>query len=103
MKRLSILTYAQNVTVSGKVVNSSGTGIEGISVLVKGTKTGVSTKTDGTFTISAPSTATLVFTGVGYITQEVALNGQTTVNVTLAESQNELNNVVVTALGISKE
>jgi TonB-linked SusC/RagA family outer membrane protein len=112
MKKLSLLftflaaalyAIAQDITVSGKVTNSAGAGIEGINVLVKGTSKGTVTKADGTFTINAPSNGTLVISGIGYAQQEVAVNGQTTVNVTLVESQNTLSEVVVTALGITKE
>lgn len=99
----ALFSMAQNVAVSGKVTNSTGTGIEGINVMVKGTSKGVVTKSDGTFSIAAPSNGTLVFSGVGYAQQEIAINGQSDINVTLAESQNSLDNVVVTALGITKE
>ncbi|QEC67310.1 SusC/RagA family TonB-linked outer membrane protein [Panacibacter ginsenosidivorans] len=112
MKKLSLLftflvatlfAVAQNVTVSGTVTNSAGKGIEGINVLVKGTSKGTITKTDGSFSINAPSNGTLVFSGVGYAQQEVAVNNQASISVTLTESQNELNAVVVTALGITKD
>ena len=56
---LSFLAAAQNLTVTGNVRNSTGQGIEGITVLVKGTTEGTATKTDGSFLIHAPSNATL--------------------------------------------
>ncbi len=110
-KRLSFLflllavcffANAQN-TVTGRVTDSAGKGIPGINVLVKGSTKGTSTKADGSFSLSAPAGATLLVSGVGYAAREVAVNGQTMINVTLSERQSELNTVVVTALGISKE
>ncbi|MBS1667441.1 MAG: SusC/RagA family TonB-linked outer membrane protein [Bacteroidetes bacterium] len=93
---------AQN-SVTGKVTDASGKGIPGINVLVKGTKKGTSTKQDGSFTISAPAGATLVISGIGYATQDVAVNDRATIDVTLVERQSDLNTVVVTALGIKRE
>jgi TonB-linked SusC/RagA family outer membrane protein len=99
---LSFLAAAQNLTVTGNVRNSTGQGIEGITVLVKGTTEGTATKTDGSFLIHAPSNATLTLSGVGYVTQEIPLDGKTHINVSLVENQNELNAVVVTALGVQR-
>ncbi|MBG9374899.1 SusC/RagA family TonB-linked outer membrane protein [Panacibacter sp. DH6] len=99
----TLVSTAQNVAVTGKVSNSAGSGIEGINVLVKGSSKGTITKADGSFNLSAPSNGTLVFSGVGYAQREIAIDGQSTINVTLSESQNELNTVVVTALGVSKQ
>jgi TonB-linked SusC/RagA family outer membrane protein len=95
-------SYAQN-TVTGKVTDSEGKGIPGINVLIKGATKGTSTKADGSFSIATSADATLVFSGIGYASQEIALNGQTNVSVTLSEKQNELNTVVVTALGITRK
>jgi len=112
MKKLSLLlsflvtaifAMAQDVKVSGTVTNSAGTGLEGINVLVKGTSKGTITKSDGTFSITVSSNGTLVFSGIGYAQQEVAVNGQTSISVKLVESQNELSDVVVTALGVTKQ
>ena len=99
----AVFAAAQNSTITGKVTDSTGNGIPGINVLVKGSTKGTFTKTDGSFSISAPTNATLVISGVGYATKEIALDGQTNVAILLLEKQSELNTVVVTALGISKE
>src|SRR5579871_3689230 len=110
LKKLSFLltflmicffAHAQN-TVTGKVTDSAGKGLSGISVQVKGSAKGTFTKTDGSFSIVAPANATLVFSGIGFGVKETSLNGQTNINVSLEERQNELNTVVVTALGIKK-
>jgi TonB-dependent SusC/RagA subfamily outer membrane receptor len=100
---VSFLAAAQNTMIKGKVTNESGKGIEGITVLIKGTTTGAATKADGSFSIEAPSAATLVFSGAEYTTQEVGLNGRTSLNISLTGKENELNAVVVTALGISRQ
>jgi TonB-linked SusC/RagA family outer membrane protein len=99
----ALFTFAQNVSVSGKVTDSAGVGLPGINIQEKGTRKGTVTQPDGAFTISVPSNATLVISGVGFATREVSVNGQTSLSVTLAETASELNNVVVTALGITKQ
>lgn len=100
---ISLLAVSQSVPVSGKVTDSKGSGVPGINVIVKGTTRGTATGTDGTFTISAPANGTLVFSGVGFAQQEISLNGRTSIDVQLAASQSELSEVVVTALGISRQ
>ena len=111
MKKLSLLftflaavlfASAQDNTVTGTVTNSAGKGIEGINILLKGTRRGTVTRSDGSFSITATS-GTLVVSGIGYVQQEVPINGQTSINITLKQSANELESVVVTALGITKE
>lgn len=94
---------AQEIPVSGRVVSGAGSGLQGINVLVKGTGKGAVTKADGTFSINAPANGTLVVSGVGYTSQEVPVNGQSNITVTIAESATEMTSVVVTALGITKE
>jgi CarboxypepD_reg-like domain/TonB-dependent Receptor Plug Domain len=111
MKKLSLLftflaamlfASAQDNTVTGTVTNSAGKGIEGINILLKGTRRGTVTKSDGSYSIKATS-GTLVVSGIGYVQQEVPIDGQSSINITLKESASELESVVVTALGITKE
>ena len=97
------LAFAQSKTVTGKVLAADGSGIPGVNILVKGTSTGTNTNVDGGYSISVPDNATLVFSFVGYTTQEVAVGNQTALNITLAEDTKALEEVVVTALGIKKE
>ena len=92
----------QRVDVRGKVIDANGEPLIGVSVRVKGTQVGASTDVQGSFTLDAPANAVLVFTYVGYVTQEVAVNSRTTVNVTLTEDRQALSEVVVTALGVTK-
>jgi TonB-linked SusC/RagA family outer membrane protein len=106
-----VLTLLIDVSVTAQVSRISGTvtgskesqPLPGVSVLVKGTNTGTTTDADGTFAVSAGPSATLVFSFIGYTTQEVPLNNRSKVNVTLEESATALSEVVVTALGIKKE
>jgi len=92
----------QRVDVRGKVIDVAGEALIGVSVRVKGSETGASTDVNGNFSLNAPDNATLVFTYIGYVTQEVAVNGRTTLNVTLVEDRQALSEVVVTAFGVTK-
>lgn len=99
---LSTVIYAQKI--SGKVTSSKeGVSLPGVSVQVKGTNTGTNTSADGTFSVNAPSNATLVFSFIGYKTQEIKIGNQSVINVSMDEDAQSLNEVVVTALGIKKE
>ena len=100
---LAVSAMAQ-VTVTGKVTGEDGLGIPGASVLEKGTTNGTVTNLDGDYTIRvANSEATLVFSFMGYTTQEVALQGRSSANVTLQVSTLAVDEVVVTALGIKRQ
>ena len=95
-------TNAQQ-TVTGTVTGEDGIGIPGVSVVQKGTNAGTITNIDGVYTISVPSDATLVFSFVGMQTTEEVVEGRATIDVLLRTSQIGLEEVVVTALGISRE
>ncbi|MEX0289136.1 MAG: SusC/RagA family TonB-linked outer membrane protein [Flavobacteriaceae bacterium] len=97
------LAVAQSTTVSGTVADDSGTPLPGVNVVEKGTSNGTSTDFDGNYTINVSSGATLVFSSLGYSTREIPVGGQSTINVTLTEDASQLDEVVVTALGIRKE
>ena len=88
---LSQVALAQNINVSGTVTDaSSGEGVPFASIQVKGTMTGTATDADGNYTISVPKNAILVFSSIGYINQEVAVDGRTIVNVMLAPDAESL-------------
>ncbi|RZJ58113.1 MAG: SusC/RagA family TonB-linked outer membrane protein, partial [Hymenobacter sp.] len=116
MKRTLLLSFllmvtflqvalAQTRSVSGRVTDQkSGEGLPGVTVLLKGTTNGVSTDADGSFALSVPQTGgTLIFSSVGMNTQEMPIGAATQMNVSLAPSNRELSEVVVTALGIEKD
>ncbi|MBF9141961.1 TonB-dependent receptor [Hymenobacter properus] len=89
--------WAQNLTVTGRVLDATSQPQPGVTVLEQGTTNGTSTDGDGRFSLSnVPATATLVFSAVGSVTQTVPLNGRTTLEIRLATNQTELNEVVVT-------
>jgi len=96
---------AQNISISGTVTdNATGQQLPGVSVVIKGTFTGTATDTDGAYTISVPSSGTiLVFSFMGYVTQEVPVGETTVVNVAMEPDVIRLSEVVVTALGIQKQ
>lgn len=95
---------AQDRQISGKVTDASdGSGLPGVSVQVKGTRKGVSTNVDGSYRIEAPSNATLVFSYVGYTTQEVAIGNKTVVDMTLSADVKSLEEVVVVGYGEQKK
>ncbi|MCF2487912.1 SusC/RagA family TonB-linked outer membrane protein [Dyadobacter sp. CY347] len=93
--------------VTGVITDETGTGLPGVSVLVKGTQRGTSSDATGKYTMDIPDaeigSAILIFSFVGYTSQEVAVGTQATINVKLEPESKALNEVVVTALGISKE
>ena len=96
------ITFAQERAVSGTVSDNTGLPLPGVSVLVKGTKTGTQTDFDGKYSIKVAPSQTLVFSYIGMKTQEVKA-GSTTINVKLASSAIELEGAVVTtALGVKK-
>ena len=91
---------AQTITVTGVVTDSTGEPIIGASVVEKGnTSTGTVTDLDGNFTLSVPSKATLVVSYIGMKTQEVAVKGQSRINVTLNDDTQALDEVVVIGYG----
>ncbi|GAB3838123.1 SusC/RagA family TonB-linked outer membrane protein [Hymenobacter jeollabukensis] len=89
-----------NVNITGTVRDAKGGVVPGASVVLKGTTTGTSTDAQGVFRINVPTgNETLVISSVGFQKQEVALNGRTTLDVTLAEETSKLNEVVVVGYG----
>jgi iron complex outermembrane recepter protein len=94
--------YAQQ-TVTGTVTGDDGLGIPGVSVVQKGTSRGTVTDIDGKYTLSVPSDAVLVFSFVGMTTVEETVNGRNSLNVVMASSTIGINEVVVTAMGVSRE
>lgn len=95
--------YAQEQNVSG-TVSEDGTGLPGVNVLQQGTTIGTVTDVDGNYSIAVEGESpVLVFTSVGYEAQTIEVNGRSTIDVSLAADLTELSEVVVTALGITKE
>jgi len=95
------ITFAQDIAVTGTVTDQAGLPIPGVNVLVKGSSNGTQTDFDGKFKLNASQGQVLVFTFLGMKTQEVKATAKMTVK--LADNALELEGVVVTALGISRE
>ncbi|MEP0985548.1 TonB-dependent receptor [Ekhidna sp.] len=105
MKRILLLSFAfltvvafsamAQRTVSGKVTDDTGESLPGVNVVIKGTTTGVTTDLDGNYRLSVDDGATLIFSYVGFETQEIQVGARTTIDVTLGGAT-ELQEVVVT-------
>lgn len=98
-------TWAQSREITGKVTSSvDGQALPGVSVIVKGTKVGITTNVDGEFTLQVPEDATILeLRFIGLATKEVALGTQTSFDITMDEDVVGIEEVVVTALGIKRE
>ena len=91
---------AQNITVKGVVTDAAtGEGVPFASIQVKGTMTGTSTDGGGNFSIDVPRNATLIFSSIGYISQEAEVNGRTTVNILLAPDTENLEEAIPVLAG----
>lgn len=97
-------TFAQTQTISGKVTAKNGEGVPGVNIYVKdNTGIGTSSDNDGNFKLAnVPQGAVLVFSSIGYATQEVNVGSQTSVTVSLKEDDESLNQVVVVGYGTQK-
>ena len=93
---------ASSQTVTGTVTDATAKPVTGVTVQVKGKSTATVTNDAGNFSISAAGTDVLVFSSVGYTQQEVPVNGRSSVTISMAAGAQNLDEVVVTALGISK-
>ncbi|MDC9724070.1 MAG: SusC/RagA family TonB-linked outer membrane protein [Urechidicola sp.] len=93
--------FAQDLTVSGTVSDADGAVLPGVSIQVKGTNTGTSSDFDGNYEINASQGDVLVFSFLGFKNQEITVTG-TTHDITLEEDATQLDEVVVTAFGITK-
>ena len=94
---------AQTRQVTGKVTSSEdGSALPGVSVSLKGTSRGTTTGADGSYKISVGDGAVLVYSFVGYKQQTISVASQSAINVVLASDASELNEVVVTALGLTR-
>ncbi|MBS1745895.1 MAG: TonB-dependent receptor [Bacteroidetes bacterium] len=95
---------AQNTkTITGTITDDAGEPLVGASVVVKGLAEGVSSGSKGEFSIVAPANATLVFSHVGYVLQEVTIKDKTTLHISLMPNSNELSQVVVIGYGTVKK
>src|ERR1700744_670666 len=99
---LSSWSMAQKVTVTGKVTDEKGLPLPGVTISVIQTQQGTNSDIDGKYSISVNKTDVLTFTMVGYTRQQVTVGNKTTINITLAEDNKILNEVVVVGYGTQK-
>ncbi len=92
-------------TITGKVIGAADKNpLPGVTVLLKSTTSGVITDINGNYSIQVPNNqAVLQFSFIGFATQEVTVGTQSVINITLAETITQMNEVIVTALGIKRE
>lgn len=89
--------------ISGKITDNNGEAIIGANVIEKGSTNGTITDIDGNFTLSVPANATLVISYIGYVNKEIKVGKNDVYNIQLAENSMNLDEVVVTALGLKRE
>lgn len=100
----SINTYSQTLVISGKVTSEGGETIPGVNVIVKGTTIGTVSDVDGNYSLPVPDlTGALVFSYIGFTSVEVPINDRTTIDVSLAEDVQSLEEVVVVGYGTQKK
>jgi len=99
---ISLSVFAQGKQVTGKVTDAGGSGLPGVTVLVKGTSTGTVTDLDGKYRLNATGDV-LVFSFVGFSKQEITIGNQSTINVVLLEDAKMLNELVVIGYGAVKK
>lgn len=96
--------YAQDKTVSGTVTAAEEGALPGVNVLLKGTTTGTVTDLDGNYRLTVPEAGgTLVFSSIGYANQEAEIGNQSTIDITLAEDVQSLEEIVVVGYGIQEK
>ncbi len=101
---LTGVLYAQDKTVTGTVTAAEEGALPGVNVLLKGTSTGTVTDLDGNFRLSVPEAGgTLVFTSIGYASQEVEIGNQSSININLAEDIKALDEIVVIGYGTQEK
>ena len=103
MLLLATVAFAQNITVKGTITDEDGQPIPGAAVLVQGTGEGIPAGVDGSYSITVPSNAVLVFSSVGYATQEIPVNGRGRISVQLAPESTQLEETIFVAYGTQKK
>lgn len=99
-----IIDLIKAIDVRGKITNKEGSSLSGVSVRLKGTSIGAVTDANGQYGISVPNNeGVLVFSYIGFVSQEIPINGRDLINVVLESESAELGDVVVTALGLKRQ
>ena len=98
----SLSVFAQEKSITGKVIDEEGIPIPSVTVSIKGTSTGTVTDFDGMYSILAKAQDTILFSFIGFESQEVLVGDRNIINITLAENTAELEEVVVVGYGTQK-
>lgn len=100
---ISLCTYAQQRDIAGRVTDTRGEGLPGVSVIIKGTTSGVATDGDGHFSLKVAPGNILVFSFLGFTSQEMTIDNQKTLKIVLQEASEKLDEVVVVGYGVQKK
>lgn len=103
VERNEAVLQAKEVQVTGKVTDTQGYAVPGVTVLVKGTTTGTITDMDGNYSIKVAADQVLVFSFIGMETNETMINGRTTINMTMVDETIGLDEVVAVGFGSQKK
>ena len=98
--------FLQSDAIRGKIVDEAGAGLPGVNVIIKGTSTGTTSDANGTYVLNLPPNltgASLVFSFIGYSTQEQPINGRTTIDVTLMADVTSLSEIIVVGYGTQEK
>jgi len=96
--------YAQGRTVTGRVTDNAGGGLPGVSIQIKGTQRGTNSDVEGRYSLTdVPANATLVYSFIGYVSQEIAVGNRSTVDIKMSDDTKALEEVVVVGYGTSKK
>ncbi|MCO5258383.1 MAG: SusC/RagA family TonB-linked outer membrane protein, partial [Lentimicrobium sp.] len=99
----SLFAFSQGRPLTGKVTDAGGQGLPGVTVLIKGTATGTTTDINGNYSLNVENGKTLVFSFMGFVSQEIIYSGQGVINITLAEDSKLLDEVVVVGYGVQRK
>ncbi len=100
---INLSIHAQGKVVTGTVVDATGAFLPGVNIIVKGKNVATVSDINGKFSIKANEEDVLTISSVGYLTQEIKVGNQTSINVSLAEDVKQLNEVVVIGYGVQKK
>ena len=100
---LCLSTFAQQLQVTGTVKDQAGTPVAGATILIEGTTIGSTSNADGSYSIAAPSDATLLISFIGYQDQQIPVAGKTRIDITLQEDSQAIEDVIVMAFGTAKK
>lgn len=100
---LSLISYAQDLQVSGKVTSVEGEALPGVNIMIKGTTTGAITDIDGNYNMNIPDGSSLIFSYVGYKTQEVLVGNQSVIDIALEADISSLDEIIVVGYGTVKK